>query len=134
MFSLEQQKEHRLQLANILEHNVMDDNYSHLYFCEIKYKETPDTFKVESCGTVHCAGGWAAVYRIGGLINPSSPHLPGTNSAYPFTSIEMVFGTGSYDAIFSEIAKPLDEYGFPTKFNKKRNQVINELRTWEPQP
>jgi hypothetical protein len=124
MFTPEQQKEHRLQLADILEKHVKDNEYNHLTFTGTNFAESKtNSFKCYPCNTTHCAGGWAAVYQIGGLFDEEAPkHRKVTGC---MSALDYVFGFGTYADIFAEYTQLRYK-------SKSRAQVIEELRTWEP--
>lgn len=100
MFSHEQQKAHRLQLADHLEQNVADEQYYQSWYWH---------------NNMGCALGHAALVGIGGMsIRDGKPFL----SAYmsPLDVADEVFGTEAYRFIFS------------VRHASDRRRVIEKLR------
>lgn len=104
MFTAEQQKAHRLQLADHLEQNVTDEQYAHSYYWDIS----------DSTG---CALGHAANAGIAGMIldNNDDPSFDGMS---PTESGDVVFGVGAYDAVFTTYA---NDSGRAEAIEKLRN-------------
>lgn len=102
-YTNEQQKDHRLQLADYLE-TVPDENYNHINY-------------------IACALGHAAMQGIGGLRNVDN--FPMFKDHDSVDSAELIFGKGSYDTIFDTMSF----IKYESRFRKStRLEVIEALR------
>ena len=105
MFTVEQQKDNRLVLANLLENNITDDEYDHHVFMKDDLSKG-------------CALGHAAKFGIGGMYLedgdipmhkgvPNFPNFAFADGSYTFVSstmkaAEIVFGNNTYFSLFAD--------------------------------